>query len=97
MTRSPWKRALEQMKLSALGSVELLVGVAFYAGTGVGLKYLIDWATNNDGFSDFDQIAVSIMQVAAAMAFVAHGLLSIGLGLRLAYLAIRKDWNEGDE
>jgi hypothetical protein len=88
------RRAIEQMKLSALGAVELVVGAGFYSAGGVVMHFLIRWATPM-GLSSFDRFAISILQIVSAAPWVAHGLLNAILGLRLAYLAFVKDWKGG--
>lgn len=94
--RGPLERAVELLKLTALGAVEMVVGVWFYVASGVVVGDLLGWADGR-GLSDFDYRVVSIVQVVSGVSFLIHGTLHVVMGLRLAYLTAKADWKGESE
>lgn len=94
--RGPLERAVEHLKLTALGAAELVVGIGFYVVSGVVVGDLLGWADGR-GLSDFDYRVVSIVQIASGVGFIIHGTLHLVMGLRLAYLTAKADWKGESE
>jgi hypothetical protein len=94
--RGPLERAVELVKLTALGAAEMVLGIAFYVTSGVVVGDLLGWADGR-GLSTFDLRVVSIMQIASGVAFLIHGAFHVVIGLRLAYLTAKADWKGESE